>query len=363
MLVSLYEILGVDQKASLREIKLAYRRLAQKYHPDKNEGNKLAERKFIEISEAYHVLSNAVSRENYDIKLKYGELGELINETTDQRKKRYPPPPPYFYRYSREKVEYTTRAYFLGTLFVICLVLVAFLVPFFLLKTSSSMHYDRALGFYYNHQYLSALENVDLAIRDFGGKNAEACALAGVILTYQFKDYQYSLKYIKKGLNYSPSDSLESELKYLEGVCLYNNNQINEALSSLVQVGNYSRTYDSALYQRGVILCFRKNEYDSAQQIFNRLTQKNPGFDKARYYHAYCLQKNNRHQLAIDDYDKLIARNYELPAVYYHRAKSEIKLNRMDEACLDLKFSSNYNLLEAKQLYDLYCQLDTLKSP
>jgi DnaJ-class molecular chaperone len=61
-----YEILGVKKTATEDEMKKAYRTLAKKYHPDKNKGNKDAENKFKEISEAYAVLSDKTKREQYD---------------------------------------------------------------------------------------------------------------------------------------------------------------------------------------------------------------------------------------------------------------------------------------------------------
>jgi curved DNA-binding protein len=62
-----YQILGVRKSASTEEIKKAYRKLAMKYHPDRNKGNKEAETKFKEISEAYAVLSDQEKRKQYDM--------------------------------------------------------------------------------------------------------------------------------------------------------------------------------------------------------------------------------------------------------------------------------------------------------
>ena len=61
-----YETLGVDRKASQEEIKKAYRKLARKYHPDLNAGDKTAEPKFKEVNEAYEVLGDKKKRAEYD---------------------------------------------------------------------------------------------------------------------------------------------------------------------------------------------------------------------------------------------------------------------------------------------------------
>jgi len=61
-----YEVLGIDKSASADEIKKAYRKLALKYHPDRNKNDKSAEAKFKEASEAYHVLSDKERKTNYD---------------------------------------------------------------------------------------------------------------------------------------------------------------------------------------------------------------------------------------------------------------------------------------------------------
>ena len=67
-----YEVLGVSKSASADEIKKAYRKLAIKYHPDKNPGDKEAEEKFKEAAEAYEVLSDADKKARYD---QFGHAG------------------------------------------------------------------------------------------------------------------------------------------------------------------------------------------------------------------------------------------------------------------------------------------------
>ena len=67
-----YEVLGVEKNASDAEIKKAYRKLAMKYHPDQNPGDKTAEEKFKEVNEAYEVLSDADKKARYD---QYGFAG------------------------------------------------------------------------------------------------------------------------------------------------------------------------------------------------------------------------------------------------------------------------------------------------
>ena len=64
-----YNILGVSKSSSKDEIKKAYRKVAIKYHPDKNPDNKVAEEKFKEAAEAYGVLSNPEKKEKYESSL------------------------------------------------------------------------------------------------------------------------------------------------------------------------------------------------------------------------------------------------------------------------------------------------------
>ncbi len=84
-----YEILGVPRNAAEKEIKSAFRKLARKFHPDTNRGNKDAEEKFKEINEAYEVLSDP------DKKRRYDTLGSSFNPGSD-----FTPPPGFDFSFN-----------------------------------------------------------------------------------------------------------------------------------------------------------------------------------------------------------------------------------------------------------------------
>ncbi len=74
-----YEILGVDKKATPEEIKSAYRKLAMKYHPDRNQGDEEAAEKFKEVNEANETLSDEQKRAAYDYELEHPGMGGFGN--------------------------------------------------------------------------------------------------------------------------------------------------------------------------------------------------------------------------------------------------------------------------------------------
>lgn len=93
-----YEILGVSRSATEKDIKAAYRKLARRYHPDTNKGNKDAEEKFKEVSEAYEVLRDSEKRRRYDA------LGSGFREGSD-----FTPPPGFDFNFDFTKGFSTTE--------------------------------------------------------------------------------------------------------------------------------------------------------------------------------------------------------------------------------------------------------------
>ena len=123
-MASYYQILGVSEHASQAEIKIAFKQLAVKYHPDKNQSDPGMEELFKEVNHAYQILSNPYEKARYDIKLKYGTYQP--NHT--------PSPPRYApgrkggrTQYSEPKVNYRENwiatAYAWGFTFIVAIVI------------------------------------------------------------------------------------------------------------------------------------------------------------------------------------------------------------------------------------------------
>ena len=79
-----YQILGVKRDASQKEVRQAYRRLARRYHPDVNPGDKAAEARFKEINEAHDVLSDSEKRKKYD---RYGDQWQYADQIEEARRR------------------------------------------------------------------------------------------------------------------------------------------------------------------------------------------------------------------------------------------------------------------------------------
>jgi len=351
-----YDILGIESNATSGQIKVAYRKLALRYHPDKNPENQVAEKRFIEIAEAYEVLSNPLKRDRYDQELEVN----IDEEIKDFNTKRRPPPPHFYYKYKPGKKVYTKRDYIYATIAVLAIIIVAVVFPIYLLQITSEKHFNKAVSLYLAGKYYSALHNVDLSIKDLSSANDEACALASVILVHKLNKYDYALKYIDKGLDYHPNDSLESEFHYLKGICYSKTKNPELALLEFKQVLKISTNYDSSLFRSAVILTYQLSKLDSAFMILDELTERNEDHHEANYFKGIIYEKKTDHTKAYEVFKHLVNKPFNQAAIYYHLARSEIKLDLADSACAHLQIAGNYNLKEAKQLMNLYCKQESI---
>jgi curved DNA-binding protein CbpA len=354
-----YDVLCIGRMATTREIRSAYYRLALKYHPDKNPGDLTAQERFIAISNAYRVLSDKSLRRRYDLSLESGSSFPQQTESGHAARRR-PPPPEYYRRRYQETVEYSRRTYVYGALFGLLLIALVTLIPYFLLRTSSSRHYELAWGNYRHRQYPAALENIRYAIRDFGNRNAEACLLAGMILTDHLPRYDQALRFLNRGLDFNPDDSVAASLHYVRGRCLQLLHRYEEAVASFSSVGNIAPFGDSALFRQALVLGLVLEEHHRAIAILRGLVIRQPGFDEARYFMAYSLAESGRTEEALGEYALLVRRHFEVAACEYHMGRIQLQLGKIADACGHLRTAAELQLPEAIDLYERHCVADSL---
>ena len=97
-----YDLLGIKKTATQAEIKQSFRKLALRYHPDKNRNSEESKKKFLQIVEAYEVLSDEMSRKIYDNSSIYISYGSL-------HKREWTPPADFEYIYSYEQIKQKYR--------------------------------------------------------------------------------------------------------------------------------------------------------------------------------------------------------------------------------------------------------------
>lgn len=350
---SYYDILGVDRYATKHEIKAAYRKLALKYHPDRNKSQKESAHQFVEIINAYKTLIDDEKRQRYDNRLD-GNIEYVfdLDDEVSTQESTYQPSYEYIKYYPRQ---YSRRAYIYGGIFIFMLILVAFFLPFFLMKYSSSFHYKKGMRQYYNGSYFAAMEHFNKSMNEFGVKNGLANYYNAIIMFDHFGNPNFTLKYTRRAMTYELPDSLLTKLEWMTGRCYQLRGETDKALSYFKMVENKGNYYDSALLYTGIILALEKNMYDNALPKFEELLQKNNENLPARYYKGYCHQKLNEHQKALDTFSSLEYTNFNPGQVLFHKAISEIKLNMRDQACHDLEKASQYAVQEADKLLMVYC--------
>jgi len=357
-----YQILGLDRSASPEEIKIAYRALAKKFHPDRNKGDRKAEEKFKEITEAYNVLSNSSKKAVYEFaennyshpwvnSFSYQENELKATSKTKKNQKNS-----FDYQFNKDRplpVKKRNRIIFGASILAILIIIASVTVT--LIKYSSNYYYNAGLHNYNEKKYSAALLNVDQSFSLLGTGRAEASLLAGKILTTHYKDYGRALQYINRGLEVDSKNLIKAELYYLKGKCLKAQKQFKSAYTNYKLAAVMNLHLDSLYHDLASLNCFVFKNYDDAIKYFNTLITMNPEFSQGYIGRAYSYQKLGEHQKAVTDLKTLIGFDKSNKTAYYLKALSENALDRPTLACNDLRQAITLGSEEAFNLYKKTC--------
>lgn len=347
-----YHILEVSYNATSEDVKLAYRQLAKKYHPDVNNGDQDKEEMFKLVSEAYNVLSDVDKKATYDLSLLLGLYEEEKQQAARRASARSQPQ----YAYRRPtSITYSRKTYVGMTGLVLMLITAIFMVPIALSRYSSEYHYDKGLEYYQDEQYYAALNSLERSIVDFGSKNIEACLLAGTILMEEYGQYNYAIEYADRGLALKSSDGEKVQLLYMKGLCLRAEADYHGAIREFNKALALWPDYDSLHYTIASIYAFDLDQYDTAIAYFDRLQKGKKNFSEVSYGKAYCYYKLHNYPSALNYVNKYIENRSVDANAYLLRAKIQEKQGARQSACEDVKKASRLHSGEAENLAGLYC--------
>jgi curved DNA-binding protein CbpA len=387
-----YEVLGIEKNASQAHIKAAYKRMAMRYHPDHNPGNKQAEETFKLVNEAYHTLSDLEKKLRYDSRFYWVKEAYDDIYWQDIKRKRYEQ-----WKQNQDRRYRLDKNYFKiqGLAFLVFLIMAGFC---FGVMNTAKYYVDRKHQEKYNansqllkqvnglfgedrfddaFSMISVLEEKDPLEYRFGFARDSLVAALRLRADGEFKQNNFS-EAVK---HYGVLKNYEHPIRFttLENmsVCQYYLGNYNESLQALKHLHNQQPYNLNLIYQIGKINLQKLENPEEALQYFTlgkKVFKENLGkvYGKAFeivmdpadapdiYFHIFHLRARTNLQLknykeAITDCNWAILLRPEEGQPHYLRALANIRNRSTRYICEDLEHAVRLGVAEAEPLQKKYC--------
>lgn len=354
-----YTIFGISPTATQQEVKLAYKKLALKFHPDKNPGNKVAEDKFKQINTAYQTLSNPGKRARYDLKLQYlRERQRVVQQYQPYYNERYRQtrePAPVSERYYRtirtEARSFSRRDLYITIAFVSGILLFSLLLKVVMDHIAGEDKYKTALTYIAEGKYSSAHRMLSDAIK-FKPEHTAAYTERGRLELNVFEDYKAALEDFNHviALDKKPS----AEVYFMRGVSKQHLSSYQQAEADLTRAIHLNEKLWDAYLARGEVRLFYLKKYKPALSDLSTYLRYGAAKDKriaALTYRGFGYYKIEAWKLSEHDYRRALAMDKENGRVHYLLGRTKMELQEPDSACL--YFGNAYELGYSAALLEL----------
>ena len=348
-----YEVLGINKTATEEEIKIAFKKLAKKYHPDKHGGNTIYEEHFKKINMAYQTLSDKNKRQRYDWKLEYisQRKNNPATNTQRQQKRSYTPPRPQ--RQTKEQQK-KNKKYIIIVVSVLTIFLTgAILFYYYMNATLAEKHLKKGIAWEEQKNYLQAQRHYTDALL-YDKKLIEAYKRRAGIHLSIFKNYHSALGDYSMAIKYSPHE--DADLHFKRAKCLLKIKKYDEGLLDLNKASALNPNFDSLYFYKGEVYNFIQKNYSEAIKNYNKALAITPAFKDALLGMALSKQSSLDYQGSIIDFDKLISLEQENGSYYYYRAYSKYYSNDTIGSCNDWFQAERLYFFEARKALNKYCQ-------
>lgn len=387
-----YEILGISRSASVTEVRSAFKRLAMRYHPDRNPGDAEAEEKFKKINEAYHTLTDPVKKARYDMRFQViPQYSEQYIQNLYRRQ--------YYSQQKYNQGKYILdREYFRiqGLAFLVFIVISGFC--FAIIHAGNYFWQMKQL-----QRWNTNTESLKVVNTLFGsGKFDDAFNLIRDLkekdpLEFRFSFAKDSLvsalremaekKYNEKNFNGAVNDYLvlknyEDPVRFETirkiSLCQFYLGNFKESLQALKHLHNQQPKDLELVYQIGMINLQYLKDYKEALYYFTlgkKLFKQNlsdvygeafevvmdPADAPDIYFDIFTARAATQilmrnYSEAVKDCNWAIYLRPRIAEPYITRAQANIKLGKGKRACEDLQVASSLNYADASQLILKYCK-------
>lgn len=337
-----YVILSISRQASQDEIRMAYRQKAKEYHPDLHPEIPQYEELFKLVNEAYSVLSDEQLRAVYDFKIAtYTSQEETSSpapvytqttSTTQPQKGHASSKNWYNTRY-----QYSKKVKLQGLAFITLVLLVVIGGPISMEIYTAERDFEEGMDYYNQGNFFAALNKFDLAMRDVGLRNTEACSLSCLILIYNYREYSAALRYIERGLDYAETPELTATFLYWKGLVLSEMGQAEVALASYQESAKIMQQPDSTLIQIGTLYAYDLRLYDKGLEYFDKIEDAASYVAEIEFGRGYCHYHQGLYLDAITDFQKVVKTRPANGAAFLMMGMAKFKVDQNEGGCADLQ--------------------------
>ncbi len=362
-------MLGVSSSATLEEIKAAYKTLAKKYHPDKNQGSSWHEEQFKRINQVYQILSDPQQKKLYDSRLEF-EASQKQNPQPRSRpnpayrnpepKKRTPnynspsAPKPNYKKSNRFEITISNKKLNL-------LVVGYYIVAIFLLGSyyefqdylkkrhlvSEAMEHEKTGRYDYAVSSYSQALKFDKGDAEIYERRGIARLKESMDLIGALTDFSYAISN-----SYSPSDSL----LFKRAKCLFLLKDYPLAILDYDNIiNNHEEVKPDSVYYYKAESNFHLKNYTLAIPDYSKFLSSNPNSGEAHQHRGFSYYQNKDYQHALTDYTITVSWQPENGVHYYYKGIINFALTDSTNGCIDLSNSFLLGYTESLELKNKYC--------